>query len=162
MSTRLPAHERKDQILDVALKVFATKGFHESSMNDIAEMAGVTKPVVYQHFESKRALFLALIEDAGTQMINEITKATVQVTGGRQQAEQGTVAFFRWASADQNRFKFLFDSGTRNDTEFASAVRNRSRCLTFAHTCTWGHRRIRGCRTPFTRQQHCIRSGRHR
>ena len=123
MSTRLPAHERKDQILDVALKVFATKGFHESSMNDIADMAGVTKPVVYQHFESKRALFLALIEDAGTQMINEITKATVQATGGRQQAEQGTIAFFRWASADQHRFKFLFDSGTRNDAEFASAVR---------------------------------------
>ena len=123
MSTRLPAHERKDQILDVALKVFATKGFHESSMNDIADMAGVTKPVVYQHFESKRALFLALIEDAGTQMINEITKATVQATGGRQQAEQGTIAFFRWAAADQNRFKFLFDSGTRNDAEFASAVR---------------------------------------
>ena len=123
MSTRLPAHERKDQILDVALKVFATKGFHESSMNDIADMAGITKPVVYQHFESKRALFLALIEDAGTQMINEITKATVQATGGRLQAEQGTIAFFRWAAADQNRFKFLFDSGTRNDAEFASAVR---------------------------------------
>jgi hypothetical protein len=56
-------------------------------------------------------------------MINEITKATVQATGGRQQAEQGTIAFFRWASADQHRFKFLFDSGTRNDAEFASAVR---------------------------------------
>jgi len=123
MSTRLPAHERKDQILDVALKVFATKGFHESSMNDIAEMAGITKPVVYQHFESKRALFLALIEDAGTQMINEITKATVQATSGRLQAEQGTIAFFRWAATDQNRFKFLFDSGTRNDVEFAIAVR---------------------------------------
>jgi (p)ppGpp synthase/HD superfamily hydrolase len=93
------------------------------SMNDIADMAGITKPVVYQHFESKRALFLALIEDAGTQMINEITKATVQATGGRLQAEQGTIAFFRWAAADQNRFKFLFDSGTRNDAEFASAVR---------------------------------------
>lgn len=123
MSTRLPPHERKEQILDVALKVFATHGFHESSMNDIAELAGVTKPVVYQHFASKRALFLALIEHAGTQMINEITKATVQATDGRLQAEQGTIAFFRWASADQNRFKFLFDSGTRNDTEFASAVR---------------------------------------
>ena len=83
MPTRLPAHERKDQILDVALKVFATKGFHESSMNDIAELAGITKPVVYQHFESKRALFLALIDDAGTQMINEITKATVGSGGER-------------------------------------------------------------------------------
>lgn len=123
MQVRLPAHERKEQILDVALKVFATKGFHESSMNDIAELAGITKPVVYQHFESKRALYLALIDDAGTQMINEITKATVQATSGKLQAEQGTIAFFRWAATDHNRFKFLFDSGTRNDVEFALAVR---------------------------------------
>lgn len=123
MSLRLPAHERKDQILDVALKVFATKGFHESSMNDIAELAGITKPVVYQHFESKRALFLALIDDSGTQMINEITKATSEAADGKSQAESGIIAFFRWAANDQNRFKFLFDSGTRNDPEFARAVR---------------------------------------
>ena len=50
MSTRLPAIERKEQLLDLALQVFATKGFHETSMTDIAELAGVTKPVVYQHF----------------------------------------------------------------------------------------------------------------
>ena len=51
MSTRLPAIERKEQLLDLALQVFATKGFHDASMTDIAELAGVTKPVVYQHFE---------------------------------------------------------------------------------------------------------------
>lgn len=65
MSTRLPAIERKEQLLDLALQVFATKGYHETSMTDIAELAGVTKPVVYQHFESKRALFLAIIDNVG-------------------------------------------------------------------------------------------------
>ena len=69
MSVRLPAPERKDQILEVALRVFAERGFHETSMNDVAEAAGITKPVVYQHFASKRALFLAIINDVGQQMI---------------------------------------------------------------------------------------------
>ena len=123
MSTRLPARERKDQILDVALGVFASRGFHEASMNDVAEAAGVTKPVVYQHFASKRALFLAIIEDVGDKIIAEITRATAAADDGRSKAEQGTIAFFRWVARDKDAFRFLFDSGTRNDPEFALAMR---------------------------------------
>lgn len=123
MSLRLPASERKEQILDVALTVFASKGYHDASMNDIADLAGVTKPVVYQHFASKRALYLALVEEVGNRMINAITKATSEVPDGQTQAENGTIAFFRWVSDDKNAFRFLFDSGTRNDIEFADAVR---------------------------------------
>ncbi|MEK7292488.1 MAG: TetR/AcrR family transcriptional regulator [Actinomycetota bacterium] len=123
MSLRLPASERKEQILDVALTVFATKGYHSASMNDIADLAGVTKPVVYQHFASKRALYLALVEEVGNRMINSITKATSEVPDGRTQAENGTIAFFRWVADDKDAFRFLFDSGTRNDIEFAAAVR---------------------------------------
>lgn len=123
MPLRLPASERKEQILDVALTVFASKGYHDASMNDIAKLAGITKPVVYQHFASKRALYLALVEEVGSRMINSITKATSEVSDGRSQAERGTVAFFRWVSDDKNAFRFLFDSGTRNDSEFAFAVR---------------------------------------
>lgn len=123
MSLRLPASERKEQILDVALTVFASKGYHDASMNDIAELAGITKPVVYQHFASKRALYLALVEEVGNRMINSITKATSDVSDGRTQAERGTIAFFRWVSEDKNAFRFLFDSGTRNDIEFTEAVR---------------------------------------
>jgi AcrR family transcriptional regulator len=123
MSLRLPASERKEQILDVALTVFASKGYHDASMNDIAKLAGITKPVVYQHFASKRALYLALVEEVGNRMINSITKATGEVSDGRSQAERGTVAFFRWVSDDKNAFRFLFDSDTRNDGEFADAVR---------------------------------------
>jgi len=123
MSLRLPASERKEQILDVALTVFATKGYHDTSMNDIAELAGVTKPVVYQHFASKRALYLAVVDEVGNRMINSITKATSEVSDGRTQAENGTIAFFRWVSEDKNAFRFLFDSGTRIDIEFSEAVR---------------------------------------
>lgn len=123
MVLRLPAIERKEQVLDVALQVFATKGFHDTSMNDVAEAAGVTKPVVYQHFESKRALFLAIIDHVGDRMIDVLATATGGLTDGQAQVEAGTVAFFRWVERDKNAFKVLFDSGTRNDDEFTIAIR---------------------------------------
>ncbi|NBT20981.1 MAG: TetR/AcrR family transcriptional regulator, partial [Actinobacteria bacterium] len=63
MNSRLPAAQRRTQILDVALRTFAARGFHDASMNDIALAAGVTKPVLYQHFASKRELYLSLIDE---------------------------------------------------------------------------------------------------
>ena len=74
MSLRMPAAERREQLLAVALDVFAREGYHQTSMNDVAEAAGITKPVLYQHFESKRELYLALIEDAGARMLEVITQ----------------------------------------------------------------------------------------
>ena len=56
MSTRLPASERREQLLDVAMTVFAANGYHGTSMNGVAKAAGVTKPVLYKHFPSKRDL----------------------------------------------------------------------------------------------------------
>ena len=123
MSLRLPALERKEQVLDVALSVFAAKGFHDTSMNDIAEAAGVTKPVVYQHYESKRALFLAIIDHVGDRMIEVLTAATSGLEDGHAQVEAGTSAFFKWVERDKNAFTFLFDSGTQNDDEFTTAIR---------------------------------------
>ena len=55
MSTRLPAAERREQLLDAAMTAFAANGYHGTSMNDVAKAAGITKPVLYQHFESKSA-----------------------------------------------------------------------------------------------------------
>ena len=73
MSSRLSASARREQLLDVALAAFARNGYHETSMNDIADAAGVTKPVLYQHFESKRELYQALLDDVGARMVAAIT-----------------------------------------------------------------------------------------
>jgi AcrR family transcriptional regulator len=91
MALRLPAIERKEQVLDVALAVFAGKGFHDTSMNDIAEAAGVTKPVVYQHYESKRALFLAIIDHVGDRMIDVLTAATSGLTKLKQELLRSSI-----------------------------------------------------------------------
>ncbi|HEX9506021.1 MAG TPA: helix-turn-helix domain-containing protein, partial [Acidimicrobiia bacterium] len=59
---RLASDQRRRQLLDVACAEFADRGFHATSMDDLALAAGVTKPVFYQHFDSKRALFVAVLE----------------------------------------------------------------------------------------------------
>ena len=59
---RLTADARRRQLFDVALSLFAEHGYAATTMDDIAESAGVTKPLVYQHFESKRALYLELMD----------------------------------------------------------------------------------------------------
>lgn len=123
MSVRLPAPERREQLLHVALEVFAHQGFHGTSMNDVADAAGVTKPVLYQHFESKRGLYLALLEEVGERLISEVTAATEGARDGRVQTERGFRAYFRWVARDPDAFRLLFGSGARRDEEFNDAVR---------------------------------------
>ena len=122
MSSRLTANARREQILDVALEVFATAGFHGASMNEVAEAVGVTKPVLYQHFDSKRDLYQALIDEVGNRLLASIAKATAEATDGKSQTELGFRAYFRWVSEDHDAFRFLFGSGTRRDDEFNTAV----------------------------------------
>ncbi len=59
---RLPAEARRAQLLDVAAGLFADRGYARSTTAEIAKAAGVTEPVIYRHFESKRDLFVALVE----------------------------------------------------------------------------------------------------
>src|SRR5437870_12546763 len=63
-SSRLPRHERRRQLLDAALEVFVSQGYHAAAMDDIAERAGVSKPVLYQHFPGKLELYLALLDES--------------------------------------------------------------------------------------------------
>lgn len=59
---RLPARERRAQLLDVAAGLFSERGYARATTAEIARAAGVTEPVIYRHFESKRDLFVALVE----------------------------------------------------------------------------------------------------
>ncbi len=123
MNTRLPAGERREQIIDVAIPVFAKRGFHGASMNDVAEAAGVTKPVLYQHFASKQDLHLALIDDVGKRMITAISKGTAGATNGKNQTELGFQAYFRWVADDRDAFLLLFSTQASGDETATKAIR---------------------------------------
>jgi len=119
---RLPAAARRRQLLDTAAAMFASSGFHDTSMNDVAEAAGVTKPVLYQHFASKRDLFLELLEDVGNQLLTALLAAADAAAGPRQQVEAGFTAYFRFVDQNRSAFTVLFGIGARTDGEFAEAV----------------------------------------
>ncbi|MFZ4720285.1 MAG: TetR/AcrR family transcriptional regulator [Ilumatobacteraceae bacterium] len=123
MSMRLPAPARREQILDVSVQVFAQRGFHATSMNDVAEAAGVTKPVLYQHFDSKQDLYLALLEEAGTRLRNAVRKGVTDAGNGKEQTELGFKAYFRWVAEDHDAFLLLFGSRASRDEESTIAIR---------------------------------------
>ena len=120
---RLPAAQRREQLLATAVAVFAEHGYHATSMNDVAEAAGVTKPVLYQHFSSKRELFVELLTEIGDELRETIAKATADAAGPRQQIEHGFRAYFRYVGESTDAFRVLFGSGARRDPEFASFAR---------------------------------------
>jgi AcrR family transcriptional regulator len=119
---RLPAVQRRRQLLDVACGVFAERGFHATSMDDIAASAGVTKPVLYQHFPSKRALFIELLEDLGKRLLAALGEATSAASTGRERVEAGFAAYFRFVTTDEAAFRVLFGASARNDRDFAAVV----------------------------------------
>jgi len=109
-------------LLDVACVEFAERGFYATAMDDLALAAGVTKPVYYQHFPSKRALFIAVLEDVGSRLLDELTHATSGVETGRARVEEGFRAYFDFVENDPAAFRLLFGASARNDAEFADVV----------------------------------------
>jgi len=122
-SPRLTADARREQILDVAINVFGRAGYFGASMNDIADAAGVTKPVLYQHFDSKSDLYRALLDEVGTRMLDSIKKATADAADGKEQTELGFQAYFRWVAQRHDEFMLLFGGTARHDGEFSGQVR---------------------------------------
>lgn len=119
---RLPAAERRRQLLDVAIDVFADHGLHGASMNQVAKAAGVTKPVLYQHFRSKRELYREVLEDVGGRLESAIVKATADAAGPHQQVEAGFRTYFAWVAAERAAFMLLFGGTTRGDDAFVETA----------------------------------------
>jgi AcrR family transcriptional regulator len=90
-------------------------------MDDVAEAAGVTKPVLYQHFPSKRALYLELLEDVGQRLLAAI-RAAAAADSGREQVQNGYAAYFGFVTDNNSAFRLLFGASVRNDAEFAEVA----------------------------------------
>jgi AcrR family transcriptional regulator len=123
IARRLPADQRREQLLEVALRLFAVRGFAATTMDDIAAAAGVTKPLLYQHFDSKRALYLELVDSVARDMLVAIDKATSEADGPRQKVEAGLAAYFELVVENQNAFKLLFGSDVPDDWDLSRALR---------------------------------------
>lgn len=121
-TARLPAARRRSQLLEVALPLFAERGYDGTSMAELAEAAGVTKPVLYQHFRSKRDLYVELLEEVCRSLQEQIEKATAAADGPRAQVRAGFAAYFRFVGEQTTAFSLLFLGVSRHDRELTAAV----------------------------------------
>ncbi|MGI9017388.1 MAG: TetR/AcrR family transcriptional regulator [Euzebya sp.] len=117
---RLTAQQRREQLLAVAGERFAELGFHALSMEAIADAAGISKPVLYQHFPSKRALYVALVQDAVSEMQARVTSALEGTTDNGQRVQGAIRAFFDFV--EDQRFRLLFLTADSADAETGALV----------------------------------------
>ena len=119
---RLSAKARREQLLQVARDVFASDGFHGAAMEQIAVKAGVTKPVLYQHFESKKELYLGLLEEDMGRLLDDIRRAIEGARSNRERIERATGAYFSFIDENEGSFRLLFRETMGADAEFRTAI----------------------------------------
>ncbi len=120
---RLTAGQRRQQLFSVALELFARRGYRATTMDDIAEAAGVTKPLVYQHFSSKRSLYLELVDSIAQEVLTAIGAAVGRAKGPRQQVELGFAAYFQLVITREAEFRLLYGRDHAEDVELGRALR---------------------------------------
>jgi AcrR family transcriptional regulator len=121
VGTRLPRPARRRQLLGAAQEVFVAQGYHAAVMDDIADRAGVSKPVLYQHFPGKLDLYLALLDESADQLAQAIREALSSTTDNSQRVSATIGAFFDFVSSSGEAFRLVFESDLSNE----SAVRDR-------------------------------------
>ena len=117
---RLSAPQRRSQLLDVAGRLFAQQGFHGLSMEQLADGAGVSKPVLYQHFPSKQRLYLALVHDAVAELESRVRGALEGTTDNQARVHGAISAYFDFV--EDRRFQLLFRTAELNDDDVRAAV----------------------------------------
>jgi AcrR family transcriptional regulator len=105
---RLPAGERRVAILDSALEVFARHGYHAASIDDIAASAGISKALIYEHFQSKRDLHAALLERHVGELFDVLVESAATSEPGEVRLRAGVDAFLRFVESRPDAFRMLF------------------------------------------------------
>jgi AcrR family transcriptional regulator len=115
--TRLPRPARRRQLLGAAQEVFVAQGYHAAAMDEIAERAGVSKPVLYQHFPGKLELYLALLDESVEKLTEIVRDALSSTTDNRQRVPATFQAFFDFVSGSGEAFRLVFESDLSNEPE---------------------------------------------
>ena len=108
--------DRREQLLDIAKSVFAERGYQATTMEDIARAAGFTKPILYQHFDSKATLYQEIVTTTGAELVERLTRAVTSVTTPRSKIESAFRVYFEMVVNDTNAFRLLFIHAHEGET----------------------------------------------
>ncbi|GAC1450038.1 MAG: TetR/AcrR family transcriptional regulator [Pseudarthrobacter sp.] len=121
-SARLPRDERRAQLLAAAQEVFVANGYHGAAMDEIAETAHVSKPVLYQHFPSKRELYLALLDTHLTSLTDLMLGALNSTTDNDERVQAVMRAYYRFIASDDQAHRLVFESDLVNDPDVSARL----------------------------------------
>ncbi|UZN02062.1 TetR/AcrR family transcriptional regulator [Cellulomonas sp. S1-8] len=126
---RMARAERRSQLLATALDLFATEGFHHVSMDDIAERAEVSKPVLYRHFPSKLDLYLAVVDEQGAALLAAVERAVAPIEVGPVARGEGRAvvvavveAYLAFVQVAGESSTLLFESDVTHDRQVRGRV----------------------------------------
>jgi AcrR family transcriptional regulator len=125
--SRLPRDERRAQLLSAALEIFTASGYHAASMDEIADRASVSKPVLYQHFPSKLDLYLAVLDLHIDSLVFAIQKAIASTRDNKNRVKATIDAYFGFIEGEGEAFRLLFES----DMSIEPQVRERLERMTY-------------------------------
>ena len=131
--TRMTREDRREQVLSIAQELFATQGYHHVSMDDIADQALVSKPVLYRHFPSKLDLYLAVVDRGGDALVREVSSALEPISGGAVERGDGEAvvaalvrAYFDYVESAGQSASLLFESDVTRDDDVRARVESAS------------------------------------
>ncbi len=114
-STRLPRPARRRQLLGAARDVFVAQGYHAAAMDEIADRAGVSKPVLYQHFPGKLELYLALLDESAEELVKCVSDALSSTTDNKERVPATFKAFYDFVAGAGEAFRLVFESDLSNE-----------------------------------------------
>ena len=121
-SSRMPRSERRRQLLDAAREVFVGSGYHQAAMDEIAERAGVSKPVLYQHFPGKLELYLALLDLHIDDLVTRIEHAMSETADNKERVRAAVGSYFDFVGSGSQGYRLVFESDLRNDPQVGERV----------------------------------------
>lgn len=135
-AARLPRTARRAQLLAAAMDVFAKNGYHAAAMDEIAERAGVSKPVLYQHFPGKLELYMALLEMHVDELIMRVTDAMESTTDNKVRVRNAVSAYFDFVDGESQAYRLVFESDLRGEPAVQAAIDRGTDACTAAITTT--------------------------
>jgi AcrR family transcriptional regulator len=105
---RMPAPLRREALLAAAEEVFARKGYHGASLDDIAQTAGVSKALIYEHFASKRELHASLVTAHVEEIFRRLEANAQTGTSGEERLRGGIDAFLSFVEEHREAWRALF------------------------------------------------------
>lgn len=126
---RLPRAVREQQMLDAAVRVFSRRGFHAASMDEIAEAAGISKPMVYAYLGTKEELFVACLHREGTRLLEAVAAVSGTDLPADEQLWRGLRAFFGFVGAHRDGWTVLYRQARAEQPFAGELARMRRRMV---------------------------------